>query len=161
LNTLIDVDAMLVFVSRFTGLELTHEHLDGPLPPLPATQEFQTHAKIIADLTDREQLTVRELLVRFACVGYNVVVGTGEQVADSIEHWWRSGAADGFGLTPAIHNPGLQDFITEVVPHLQRRGIFRTEYTGTTLRDHYGLRRPGRRALDHPEPRLAREALHN
>jgi FMN-dependent oxidoreductase (nitrilotriacetate monooxygenase family) len=161
LNSLIDVDAMLVFVSRFTGLDLRHEHLDGPLPPLPATQEFQTHAQIIADLTEREQLTVRELLVRFACVGYNVVVGTGEQVADSIEDWLRSGAADGFNLTPAINNPGLEDFITEVVPELQRRGIFRTEYAGTTLRDHYGLRPPARRPGHLPGPRLTREALHN
>ncbi|NUT98698.1 MAG: LLM class flavin-dependent oxidoreductase, partial [Saccharothrix sp.] len=67
---------------------------------------------------------------------------TPEQVADTIEHWFREGAADGFNIMPAVLPSGLERFAGEVVPILQRRGLFRTEYTGTTLREHYGLPRP-------------------
>jgi hypothetical protein len=64
------------------------------------------------------------------------------QVADEIEHWFTEGAADGFNVMPPTLPGGLDDFVELVVPELQRRGLFRTGYTGTTLRDHYGLARP-------------------
>ena len=67
--------------------------------------------------------------------------GTPEQVADQLELWFHSGAADGFNIMPPNLPGGLEDFVEQVVPELQRRGLFRTEYTGTTLREHYGLAR--------------------
>lgn len=73
-----------------------------------------------------------------------MIVGTPEQIADDIAHWFEAGAADGFNLMPDVLPGGLQDFVDGVVPILQRRGLFRTEYEGTTLRDHLGLPRPER-----------------
>ena len=75
-----------------------------------------------------------------------MIVGTPEQIADDIEHWFRHGAADGFNLMPDALPDGLQDFVDGVVPILQRRGIFRTEYAGSTLREHLQLARPAGRA---------------
>ena len=73
-------------------------------------------------------------------------VGTAEQIADHMEHWFRNGAADGFNLMPDALPGGLQDFVDGVVPILQRRGIFRTDYAGRTLREHFGLARPASQA---------------
>jgi len=68
-----------------------------------------------------------------------VLVGTAEQIADDMETWFKEGAADGFNIC-ASHLPGgLEDFAALVVPELQRRGLFRTEYEGTTLRENLGL----------------------
>jgi hypothetical protein len=75
-------------------------------------------------------------------------VGSPQEIADDLAHWFDAGAADGFNLIPASMPDGLFDFIELVVPELQRRGLFRTAYTGQTLRDHLGLRRPGRDVAD-------------
>jgi alkanesulfonate monooxygenase SsuD/methylene tetrahydromethanopterin reductase-like flavin-dependent oxidoreductase (luciferase family) len=94
-------------------------------------------------LARRERLTVRQLIGRLGGGrGHRTFAGTPEQVADAIEEWHRQGAADGFNIMPPVLPSGLEVFVDEVVPILQRRGLFRTEYTGTTLRDHYGLPRP-------------------
>ncbi|WOQ16107.1 LLM class flavin-dependent oxidoreductase [Raineyella sp. W15-4] len=87
--------------------------------------------------------TLLELLGFFAGArGHLVVTGTPVQVADVIEQWFTSGAADGFNIMPPVHPDGLTDFVDKVVPILQERGLFRTAYTGSTLREHYGLARP-------------------
>jgi len=70
------------------------------------------------------------------------MVGTPAMIADTMEEWFRAGAADGFNLMPDMFPSGAQIFVDEVVPILRRRGIFRTEYTGTTLRQHLGLEKP-------------------
>jgi len=91
----------------------------------------------------RHGYTVRELIRSLAGGGgHRVIVGTPEQIADDIEHWFKAGAADGFNLMPDVLPGGLQDFADGVVPLLQQRGIFRTEYEGRTLREHLGLARP-------------------
>jgi hypothetical protein len=64
-------------------------------------------------------------------------------VADTVQLWWESGAADGFNVMAPVLPAGLEAFVDHVVPILQKRGLFRTEYSGKTLRDHYGLARPG------------------
>jgi hypothetical protein len=74
-----------------------------------------------------------------------MVVGTPEQVADQLELWFREKAADGFNVMPPYFPGGLTDFVDDVVPILQKRGLFRTDYDGTTLRDHLGLERPANR----------------
>lgn len=74
--------------------------------------------------------------------GHRVIVGTPEQIADDIEHWFRAGAADGFNLMPDVLPNGLQDFVDGVLPILRKRGIFRQEYRGRTLREHLNLTRP-------------------
>ena len=91
----------------------------------------------------REGLTVRELVRELAGGGgHRVIVGTPEQIADDIEHWFRAGAADGFNLMPDALPGGLEAFVDGVVPLLQQRGLFRRDYEGRTLRDHLGLSRP-------------------
>lgn len=92
----------------------------------------------------RGGLTVRQLVRELAGGGgHRVIVGTPEQIADDIEHWFRAGAADGFNLMPDQLPDGLQDFVDGVVPILQKRGLFRTEYSGRTLREHLGIALPG------------------
>jgi alkanesulfonate monooxygenase SsuD/methylene tetrahydromethanopterin reductase-like flavin-dependent oxidoreductase (luciferase family) len=92
-------------------------------------------------------LTLRQLAMDVAAGGYGhwAVRGTPVQIADQLEERFVGRAADGYNLMPATLPGGLQDFINLVLPELRRRGLFRTEYTGDTLRDHLGLKRPERR----------------
>jgi len=104
---------------------------------------FQSRAQLITDLAQRENLTVRQLISRLGPGrGHRTVVGTPEQVADTIQDWFEGGAADGFNIMAPALPSGLQTFVDHVTPILRQRDLFRTEYTGTTLRDHYGLPRP-------------------
>lgn len=127
-----------------TGLELTEDDLDRPLPDVPAeTEGAQSRRKLVVDLARRERLTVGQLIGRLAGGrGHRVVAGTPEQIADQIQEWFSGGAADGFNIMPPILPAGLSDFVDHVVPELQVRGLFRYEYEGRTLRDNYGLARP-------------------
>jgi FMN-dependent oxidoreductase (nitrilotriacetate monooxygenase family) len=125
-------------------------HLDRQLPAdLPPEDEIEgakSRRTLVVNLALREQLTVRELIGRLGGGrGHFTVAGTPEQVADVITHWYRSGAADGFNIMPPVLPSGLTAFVDHVVPILQRRGLFRTEYEGTTLRDNYRLPRPANR----------------
>ena len=102
---------------------------------------------MVAGIVARERPTVRKLLHRLAGArGHRVFAGTPEQVADTIEEWFTQGAADGFNVMPAVLPSGLERFVDQVVPLLQERGVFRTDYEGTTLRDHLGLAVPERRS---------------
>ena len=106
------------------------------------TDNGRSRLQVVAGIVERERPTVRGLLHRLAGArGHRVFAGTPEQVADTIEEWFRNGAADGFNVMPPFYPGGLEVFAGTVVPILQR-GLFRTEYTGTTLRDHFGLPRP-------------------
>jgi FMN-dependent oxidoreductase (nitrilotriacetate monooxygenase family) len=139
------------------GLDPAELELDRELPPgLPEEDQVEgmkSRYTLIVELARRERLTVRELIGRLGGGrGHRTFTGTAEQVADAIEDWADHGAADGFNIMPAVMPSGLEAFVDRVVPILQERGRFRTEYTGTTLRDHYGLARP---AL----PRRREEAL--
>lgn len=134
--------------SRFGGYDFSHLPLDEVLSPddfpHPDTVEAsRSRAVMVVGLVERERVTLRELLAKLAGArGHFTFAGTPEQVADLIQDWFQDGAADGFNVMPPIF-PGMLDaFIDEVVPILQARGLFRTEYTGTTLREHYGLDRP-------------------
>ena len=98
---------------------------------------------MIVGLVRREKPTLRQLLAYLAGArGHFVTMGTPEQIADLMEDWFHDGAADGFNLMPPVLPPMLDLFVEEVVPLLQRRGLFRTGYQGAILRNHYGLPRP-------------------
>ena len=133
---------------RFGGYDFSHLPLDKKLTPndFPDPSEVQaarSRAEVIVGMVRREQPTLRELLAKLAGArGHFTFAGTPEQVADLLEDWFISGAADGFNLMPPILPKMLDVFVDEVVPILQRRGLFRTAYEGDTLRDHYGLARP-------------------
>ncbi|MEV6009795.1 LLM class flavin-dependent oxidoreductase [Streptomyces sp. NPDC051976] len=127
--------------------------LDRELPDdIPTEDEIEgakSRFTLIVELARREKLTVRQLIGRLGGGrGHRTFAGTAEQVADTIEHWYDRGAADGFNIMPAVLPSGLELFVDRVVPILQERGLFRTEYTGTTLREHYGLPRPANRLFD-------------
>lgn len=135
---------------RFGGHDFSHLPLDRPLAPQdfpdPGTvQAARSRTEIIVGLVRREKLTLRQLLAYLAGArGHFTTAGTPEQIADLIEDWFREGAADGFNLMPPLLPSMLEIFVADVVPLLQRRGLFRTAYQGTTLRDHFGLPRPAR-----------------
>jgi FMN-dependent oxidoreductase (nitrilotriacetate monooxygenase family) len=121
--------------------------LDEPLPAdIPAAEGIegaQSRSALIVALARREQLTVRRLLGRLGGGrGHWTFIGTPEQTADALQSWFEGGAADGFNVMGAVLPTALAEFVDEVVPILQRRGLFRTEYTGRTLREHYALPRP-------------------
>ncbi|UJF36077.1 LLM class flavin-dependent oxidoreductase [Paenibacillus hexagrammi] len=121
--------------------------LDGPVPlaDLPSLEEIQgqkARFQLYADLAQREKLSIRELIIRTAGGrGHFTYAGTAVQIADEMERWMKLRAADGFNLMPPLLPCGLDDFVGKVVPELQNRGIYRTEYSGSTLRDHLGLNR--------------------
>jgi len=98
---------------------------------------------LIVELARREKLTVRQLIGRLGGGrGHRTFSGTPEQVADALQDWFFAGAADGFNIMPPVLPSGLEVFVDRVVPILQQRGLYRTEYTASTLRGHYGLARP-------------------
>ncbi|MGA5300276.1 LLM class flavin-dependent oxidoreductase [Nucisporomicrobium flavum] len=126
--------------------------LDRPLPEnLPGEEQIEgakSRRTLIVEWARREHLTVRELIGKLGGGrGHRTFTGTPEQVADTIQHYFENGAADGFNIMPAVLPSGLEAFAGKVVPILQERGLFRTEYRGTTLREHYGLPRPANRLV--------------
>ncbi|WP_297004155.1 LLM class flavin-dependent oxidoreductase [uncultured Corynebacterium sp.] len=133
-------------------LDFTEDDLDTviPLSAVRATgrtlDNNHSRSQVVAGIIERERPTVRQLLGRLAGArGHRVFTGTPVQVADTIEEWFRAGAADGFNIMPPAYPTGLEVFVDEVVPILQERGLFRTEYPGTTLRGSYGLEVPENR----------------
>jgi len=119
------------------------EQLPDDLPSEDQIEGAKSRYTLIVTLARREGLTVRQLIGRLGGGrGHRTFSGTPEQVADAIEHWFTSGAADGFNVMPPALPSGLEAFVDHVVPILQQRGLFRTAYEGTTLREHYGLERP-------------------
>jgi len=126
------------------GVDLSGHPLDGPLPELPDVENGKGRRQQLVDLAKRENLTIRQLVKRFAVSrGHLQIVGSPKIVADKIEEWFTQGGADGFNVVPPLLPRGFEDFTRLVVPELQRRGLFRTEYEGSTLREHLGLDRPG------------------
>ncbi|GBF74720.1 LLM class flavin-dependent oxidoreductase [Paenibacillus sp. 598K] len=133
-------------LSNMLGVDLYTYPLDGPLPELPSLDEIngnKSRFQLVIDLAQREHLTIRQLLHRLAGGrGHRTYAGTAVQIADQLEEWFQGGGADGFNVMPPYLPRGLEEFAAGVIPELQRRGLFRTEYSGTTLRGHLGLERP-------------------
>jgi FMN-dependent oxidoreductase (nitrilotriacetate monooxygenase family) len=144
LQALIDPAVGLGLLSGFLGgFDFSPYALDGPVPELPDTEGWQSRQALFVALARREQLTLRQLYQRIASArGHLTVVGTAKSIADQMEHWFNTGAADGFNVMAPILPHGLSEFAQTVIPELQQRGLFRTEYTGNTLREHLGLARP-------------------
>jgi FMN-dependent oxidoreductase (nitrilotriacetate monooxygenase family) len=139
-------------LSGQTGADLSGLDLDAPVPlelfadAGDVTDNSRSRFQVVAGIVQRERPTLRGLLHRLAGArGHRVVAGTPEQVADTIEEWFTSGAADGFNVMPPALPAGLDAFVDHVVPILQARGLFRTEYEGSTLRSHLGLDVPENR----------------
>lgn len=125
------------------GHDLTQFDLDSPLPELPETNMMQGHSVVLRSLARRNKMTLRQLRDYVgASSGHRLLFGTPDQVADDLQLWFESGAADGFMLLPPYLPGPVNEFVDKVVPILVKRGIYRSSYEGTTLRDHLGLARP-------------------
>lgn len=136
------VVALRVLAERL-GHDLSGYDLDGPVPDLPPSGIMRGHAETLQALAKKENLTLRQLRnVVAATMGHRLIVGTPEQVADGLQEWFEAGAADGFNIMPPWFPGAFDDFVDQVVPILQKRGLFRREYTASTLRGHLGLPRP-------------------
>jgi FMN-dependent oxidoreductase (nitrilotriacetate monooxygenase family) len=130
------------------GVDLSAYPLDGPVPlpdVIPETNTHKSRQKLMVDLIRRDNPTIRQLFRKLTAGGHRVLVGTPQMIAADFEEWTTRGAADGFNIMFPELLGSVDDFVSLVVPELQRRGIFRTEYSGTTLREHLGLPRPGNR----------------
>ncbi|MDJ0395081.1 LLM class flavin-dependent oxidoreductase [Rhodococcus sp. G-MC3] len=140
---LISPEYSLRQLSWMLGTDLTAHSLDSPLPPLPPIEQIRgnkSRYQLVKNLAETEDLTVRQLIgLLGGGRGHRTFAGTPEQLADELELWFDGGAADGFNIMPPYLPGGLDIFVDHVVPILQQRGLFRTEYTETTLRGHYGL----------------------
>ncbi|MEI2414730.1 LLM class flavin-dependent oxidoreductase [Orrella sp. JC864] len=149
LDELLPAETSLRQLGTFIGQDCMDWDLDAPVPSLPPLQAYtgpKGRYGTILRIIETERPTVRQLLGRLAAGGgHCTVVGTPEQIADHMEHWWRNEGADGFNLMPPSLPDGIEDFVEQVVPVLQRRGLFRRDYEGATLREHLGLARPPRR----------------
>lgn len=143
---LIPEKAGVGLLSALISHDLSEYPVDEPLPELPDIKDIngaKTRFQLVKDLGDRENLTIRQLYQRVAGArGHREIKGTPVQIADQLQEWFENGAADGFNIMPPYLPGGLDDFVDLVVPELQNRGLFRNDYTGTTLRDHLGLSRP-------------------
>jgi FMN-dependent oxidoreductase (nitrilotriacetate monooxygenase family) len=146
IDGLLDIDREVARLARVFGVETSDLSLDEQLPAHvtnAAVRPGGSQGLLQATLTlaRDKRLTVRELIAHNGR-GHTLVVGTAEQIADEIEQWFSSGAADGFNLNVASLPAGLEDFVERVIPELRERGLFRSEYEGVTLRDHLGLEHP-------------------
>jgi alkanesulfonate monooxygenase SsuD/methylene tetrahydromethanopterin reductase-like flavin-dependent oxidoreductase (luciferase family) len=147
-QALVDPRVGVALLGRMLGnFDLSGYPLDEPLPPLPLTQSGQqSRQKLLTELSQNEHLTLAQLGRRIAGGrGHYSVIGTASQIADQWQDWFEHGAADGFNVLVPHLPGGLEDVAREVIPELQRRGLFRTEYSGSTLREHLGLKRPANR----------------
>jgi alkanesulfonate monooxygenase SsuD/methylene tetrahydromethanopterin reductase-like flavin-dependent oxidoreductase (luciferase family) len=121
--------------------------VDGPVPAeLLSTAGATSRRKLVIEMAQREKLTVRQLYLRISGArGHWAVIGTPKQIVDQLEERFENYAADGYNILPPFFPGSLNDFVDLVVPELQRRGLFRTDYEGTTLRESLGVPRPPHR----------------
>jgi len=142
LQALIHPEAGLNALSRTLGVDMSGADIDGPLPEVDASK-LQSRATGIIETARKHQMTVREVYEKLVVSkGHRQLIGTAAEVADDLQEWFEQGGADGFNVMPAQMPDGLNDFAEFVIPELQRRGLFRTAYEGTTLRQHLGVPNP-------------------
>ncbi|KQO53392.1 MULTISPECIES: LLM class flavin-dependent oxidoreductase [unclassified Methylobacterium] len=142
LDALVPTDSGIANLSVRLGVDASGFDLDAPLPDLPETNASKSAQAQIVGYARKTGATVRELAQRVGGYGGLTMVGTPAEVADQMEEWLVTRACDGFNVMFPFVPEGLDDVVDTLVPELQRRGLFRTEYEGTTLRDHLGLPRP-------------------
>ena len=159
IQSLIHPDVGLELLSNLSGgIDLSTYPLDGPLPDLGETERAKSRQQLIIDLARRENLTIRQLYETIAGArGHWQLVGTAQTIADELEERFDKGGADGFNIMPPTVPGGLDDFIELVLPELRRRGLFRTEYEGRTLRENLGLKHPAHRVPQHEPASQAAE----
>jgi alkanesulfonate monooxygenase len=143
LDSLVHPDSGIASLSIALGCDASGFDLDKPLPAdLPPTNQSLSGRERVLSMAAREGLTVGQLAQRYgAHYGGLSMMGTPGDIADQMQEWLEQRGCDGFNIMFPFLPEGLDDFVERVVPELQRRGIFRTEYEGATLRDNLGLPR--------------------
>lgn len=148
LNNYITPEVGLAYLSGFTGVDLSEHDFEGPIPDFNGQQIDGTNpnirTSIVKGIVEAKGLTtLRELYNNIAGArGHREIIGTPTQVANQLQEWFENEAADGFNIMAPTFPQGFNDIVELVIPELRRRGIFKTEYAGTTLRENLGLKRP-------------------
>ncbi len=142
LDSLVHYDSGIGSLNSALGYDVSKFDPDGPLPEIPPTNASHSARDRVLALAERENLTIRQLAQRIGSYGGLAFVGTPQTIADEMEQWLTEEGSDGFNIMFPFLPEGLNDFVDQVIPELQRRGIFRKEYEGKTLRENLGLARP-------------------
>ncbi|MBZ9792523.1 LLM class flavin-dependent oxidoreductase [Rhizobium sp. 3T7] len=150
LDSLVHYDSAIASLSIALGHDASGFDPDGPLPDIAETNASKTGRAQVLRLAQKEQLTVRQLAQRYGGYSGLAFVGTPETIADEMAQWLEERGSDGFNVVFPYLPQGLDDVVDRLVPELQRRGIFRQDYEGTTLREHLGLSRPTNRFFASP-----------
>jgi alkanesulfonate monooxygenase SsuD/methylene tetrahydromethanopterin reductase-like flavin-dependent oxidoreductase (luciferase family) len=144
LQSLISPSLGVPYLSKLCEVDLSKYQLDGPMPDIPIqSTAIQSFRNSIVEMAKRDNLSVRQTYERvLPSMGHVFFKGTPNQIADEMEDWYKSNACDGFNIMTPVLPRSLNEFVDLVIPELQRRGIFRKEYTGKTLRENMGLPTP-------------------
>ncbi|MGD9920996.1 MAG: LLM class flavin-dependent oxidoreductase [Pseudorhodoplanes sp.] len=145
LDSLVHYDSGLASLSIAIGHDASKFDPDAPLPDIPDTNASKTARQNVIDLARTTNMTVRQIAQRLGGYSGLAFVGTAQTIADEMQDWLEQRGSDGFTVNFPYLPAGLDDVCEKVIPELQRRGIFRTEYEGNTLREHLGLPRPENR----------------
>ncbi|MEM5403507.1 LLM class flavin-dependent oxidoreductase [Paraburkholderia unamae] len=145
LDSFVHYDSGIASLSIALGHDVCGFDPDGPLPEIPESNASRSARQRVVDWARDEGLTIRQLAQRVGGYSGLQMVGTPHSIADEMEQWLVEAGSDGFNVMFPYLPAGLDDFVEKVVPELQRRGIFRREYEGNTLREHLGLPRPENR----------------
>jgi alkanesulfonate monooxygenase SsuD/methylene tetrahydromethanopterin reductase-like flavin-dependent oxidoreductase (luciferase family) len=148
LDSLVHPDSGIASLSIALGCDASQFDLDGPLPNIPESNASKSGRERVIERARRDNLTVRQLAQIAGSYGGLALVGTPATIADQMEEWLLGEACDGFNIMFPWVPGGLDDFVDRVVPELQRRGLFRREYEGKTLRENLGLPRPENRFFE-------------
>jgi len=150
LDSLVHYDSGIASLNGMLSYDVSGFDPDGPLPEIPPTNASQSARDRIVSTARRDHLTIRQLAARAGSFSGLAFVGTPATIADEMERWLYEEGSDGFNVMFPYLPEGLDDFVDKVVPELRRRGLFRTEYEGKTLRENLGLARPANRFFDAP-----------
>jgi alkanesulfonate monooxygenase len=148
LDSLVHYDSGIASLSIALGTDASGFDPDGQLPPIPESNASRTSRQRLVDAAARDKLTVRQFAQRVGAFSGLAFVGPPKLIADQMEEWLMSRGCDGFNIMFPYLPEGLNDFVDRVVPELQKRGIFRKEYEGRTLRENLGLPRPKNRFFE-------------
>jgi len=151
LDSLVYYDNAIASLSIALGHDASRFDPDKPLPDdIPESNASKSARARVVEMAQREKLTVRQLAQRLGGYSGLAMVGTPQSIADEMEEWLMTEASDGFTVMFPYLPGGLDEFCNQVVPELQRRGLFRREYEGKTLRENLGLPRPSNRFFETP-----------
>ncbi|MUT66111.1 LLM class flavin-dependent oxidoreductase [Paenibacillus sp. NEAU-GSW1] len=162
LQELIPASMVVGMLSGMLNFDLSGYPVDGQLPDIPdpveASNGMKSRVQLVMDMARKDRLSILELGRRLlGARGHMQFVGTYEQLADFMQQWFEEYGCDGFNIMPPVLPGDLDEFVDHVVPILQQCGLFRSEYTGSTLREHLGLDRPGVRHFQDGHERAAAE----